>query len=56
MYIISGEAKTVSVVKSVCHMLFEVMLRRLLSGMEISRKTLAFKHNGPAIKGVCVAE
>jgi len=32
------------------------MLRRLLSGNELSRKSLAFKHNSPAIKGVSVAE
>jgi hypothetical protein len=56
MYIISGKAKTLSVVKSVCHMLFEVMLRRLLSGIELSCKSLALKHNGSVVwlGAVCV--
>jgi len=30
------------------------MLRRFKSRQHLSSKTLALKHNGPAIKGVCV--
>jgi len=45
MNFISNKAKTKSVVYSVRIMLWEVMLRRLLSRSKLSRKSLALKHN-----------